>query len=337
MKVLKADFYDGNTSARQEVEIQFEPPGQLRISGLERELIFPLSQLRISPRVGNTPRSIYLPSGAKCEALDNDTIDSVLERYGQSSWQSFLHKLESRLVYVLLALVITVISVWGLVQYGVPALAERVARSLPTSVDETLGREALSVLDQHFFSPSALDADRQRELRTLLAGITQRIEDTHRYRLEFRSGVGANAFALPSGLIVVTDELVQLAENDNEILAVLAHEVGHVVHRHQLRRLLQDSATVLIIASIVGDVTSLTSLAAALPTLIIEAKYSRDFESEADQFALRYLRDNNIRPRHFADILLRMEKQTPSSGLGGGYLASHPATKERAKLFQDND
>ena len=89
MKVLKADFYDGNTSAWQEVEIQFEPTGQLRISGLERELIFPLSQLRISPRIGNTPRSIYLPSGAKCEVPDNDTIDSILERYGRSSWQSF--------------------------------------------------------------------------------------------------------------------------------------------------------------------------------------------------------------------------------------------------------
>ncbi len=337
MKVLKADFYDGNTSARQEVEIQFGPPGQLRITGLERELIFSLSQLKISPRIGNTPRSIYLPNGAKCEALDNDTIDSVLERYGQSTWQRFVHKLESRLVYVLLALVITVISVWGLVQYGVPALAERVARSLPTSVDETLSREGLWVLDQSFFSPSELDAERQRELRTLLAGITQRIEDTHTYRLEFRSGVGANAFALPSGLIVVADELVGLAENDNEILAVLAHEVGHIVHRHQLRRLLQDSVTVLIIASIAGDVTSLASLSATLPTLIIETKYSRDFEREADQFALRYLRDNNIRLHHFADILLRMEKERPSSGLGGGYLASHPATKERTKLFQDDD
>lgn len=335
MKVLKADFYDGNTSARQEVEIQFGPPGQLRISGLERELMVPLSQLKISPRIGNTPRSIYLPNGAKCETLDNDAIDSVLARYGQSTWQRFLHKLETRLVYVVLALVITVISVWGLVQYGVPALAERAARSVPTSVDEVLGREALSVLDQSIFSPSELDAERQRELRTLLAGITQRIEDTHLYRLEFRGAVGANAFALPSGLIVVTDELVGLAENDNEMLAVLAHEVGHVVYRHQLRRLLQDSVTVLIIASIAGDVTSLTSLSAVLPTLMIEAKYSRDFEREADQFALRYLRDNNIRLHHFSDILLRLERQRPTPGLGGGYLASHPAARERAKLFQE--
>lgn len=335
MKVLKADFYDGNTSARQEVAIQFEPPGQLRITGLERELIFPFSQLKVSPRIGHTPRSIYLPSGAKCEVRDNDTIDDVLERYGQSSWPRLLHKLESRLAYVVLALVITVISVWGLVHYGVPALAERVARSLPISVDETLGREALSVLDKSVFSPSELGADRQRKLRAVLAGVTQRIEDAHMYRLEFRRGVGANAFALPSGLVVITDELVQLAENDNEILAVMAHEVGHVVHRHQLRRLLQDSITVLIIASIVGDVASLASLSAALPTLMIEAKYSRDFEREADQFALRYLRDNNIRSHHFADILLRMEQQRPSLGLGGGYLSSHPATKERAELFQE--
>ncbi len=62
--------------------------------------------------------------------------------------------------------------------------------------------------------------------------------------VEFRASpiIGANAFALPGGIVIVTDQLMQLAEHDDEILAVLAHEIGHVKHRHVLRGLPQDSA-----------------------------------------------------------------------------------------------
>ena len=86
--------------------------------------------------------------------------------------------------------------------------------------------------------------------------------------------MGANAFALPNGTIVVTDDLVKLAEHDDELVAVLAHEIGHVVSRHALRRVLQDSGVMLLVAGITGDIVSISSLAAALPTLLIEAKYS---------------------------------------------------------------
>jgi predicted Zn-dependent protease len=118
------------------------------------------------------------------------------------------------------------------------------------------------------------------------------------------------------------------------LVAVLAHEIGHVTHRHALRRLLQDSATVLLIAAITGDATSITSLSATVPTLLIETKYSRDFEREADRFALGYLKENNINPRHFSDILLRLEQSRPGESDIPDFLSSHPGTKERIKAFQ---
>lgn len=336
MSELKASFYDGKTSEKKEVQIRFAYPGELRISGLETDLTYALSDVRIAPRVANTPRSIYLPDGAKCETLDNDAIDAVLKRHRSGRWQAFLHRLESRLAYVLLALVITVVSVWGLIEYGVPVLAKHVAHSLPTEVDEALGRQGLSALDRALFSPSGLVEQRQRELRALFGRVTRSVGDEHEFRLEFRKSkrIGANALALPSGIVVLTDELVLLAEHENELVAILAHEIGHVVHRHALRRLLQDSATVLIVASITGDVTSITALSATLPTLLIEAKYSRDFEREADQFALAYLRESDIKPKHFADILLRLEKERSGGSETFDYLSSHPATKERVGAFQ---
>ena len=195
-----------------------------------------------------------------------------------------LHTWESRLGYVVMALVLTVVGSWALVEYGIPALATQVAYAVPPSVDAALGREGLHVLDRVLFSPSALDEQRQIHLRTQLAHITQGLTDGDLFQLEFRKSeqVGPNAFALPSGIIVLTDELVLLAEHPHEISSVLAHEVGHIQHRHALRSLLQNSAVVLLIASVTGDVTSITALSATLPTMLLEAQYSRAFETEAD-------------------------------------------------------
>ncbi|MFQ5936944.1 MAG: M48 family metallopeptidase, partial [Acidiferrobacterales bacterium] len=239
--------------------------------------------------------------------------------------------------YVLVALVLTVVTVWGLIQYGVPALAKHVAHALPSSVDAALGQESLEIMDQTLFSPSQLSEQRQRELRTAFAKMTQNVLDGHDWQFELRSSkpVGPNAFALPSGIVVLTDELVLLAKEDQEIVAVLAHEMGHVVHRHALRRLLQDSVVVLLIAAVTGDVTAITSLAATIPVVLVEAKYSRDFEREADHFALQYLRQHDIAPKHFAAILLRMEKESPDGDAMHDYLSTHPATRERVKIFQE--
>jgi Zn-dependent protease with chaperone function len=337
MTTIGGAYYDGKTSRRAEVRITLDRAGVLHISGSNGELNYPLSQLRVMPRVGNTPRSIYLPDGAKCETPDNDAIDAFLRQRGTGRWQAFVHALESRLLYVLPTVALTVLVLWALVQYGVPALAKHLAFALPESVDAQLGAGGLAALDRSFFSPSALDPSRQRQLRALFARMTQGLDDRHRYRLEFRRGktVGANAFALPSGIIVVTDELVALAHNDNEIAAVLAHEIGHVVHRHALRRMLQDSAVVLVIASVTGDVSSVSSLAATVPTLLVEAKYSRAFEREADGFALDYLRAHDIPPRYFADILRRLERQRRGGGVHD-FLATHPTTEERVQLFEQS-
>ncbi len=336
MKPVAATFYDGKTSQQHDVCLYFDSPGRLRITGLDHELTYPLSAVRISSRLGNTPRALYLPGGAKCETLENDTIDAVLQRGGRGRWQAVLHTLESRLHYVVLALVLTVVGVWGLIEYGIPALAKRAAYAVPVSVDAALGQEGLKVLDQVLFTPSSLAEERQAHLRSRFEGMRQGFVDGGDLRLEFRKSdrVGPNAFALPSGIIIVTDELVLLAEHDDELIAVLAHEIGHIRHRHALRSLLQDSATVLLVASLTGDVTSITALSGALPTMLLEAKYSRTFETEADEFALQYLLDHDIPPQHFADIVLRMDKTSGTHSNTHNYLASHPATSERARMFQ---
>lgn len=329
---VAANYYDGNSSASHLVQLDCPAPGWLRVTGEKISVQWPLSDVRVSSRIGGTGRLLYFPDGSQCETRDHDGIERLLgaQRH-RSRWS--LHRFERSLAYVLAALALTAASTWAVIVYGIPAVAKEVAFRLPLSTENSIATDALQALDRTLLGPSALAADRQAELRRLFADVTSGHSGQAAYRLEFRAGrqVGANALALPGGVVVITDELVKLAHNDAEIAAVLAHEAGHVQQRHAMRSLLQNSAAALFIAVAIGDLTSITSLAAAVPTMLLQLKYSREFESEADAFALAYLRARGIPAEHFVALITRLEAAHGSIGRRLDYLSTHPAAAKRAE------
>src|SRR5260221_210366 len=124
-------------------------------------------------------------------------------------------------------------------------------------------------------------------------------------------------------------ELVAAARNDDELRGVLAHEVGHVVHRDAMRLLVQSSATALLMLGLLGDVNSASSLVAAVPTALVNAAYSRDVEREADAFALRWMARHHISGERLGDLLTRLSQQRGVNS--GGLFASHPGLAERVR------
>lgn len=324
---LAGVFYDGTHSEAHPVEVDVEGR-QIRVAGTGIERTWPLSAVRISPRIGETPRHLYFPDGSQCDTADNDGVD-LLFPPGAASRAA--HRLERSITYALLALGVTALLAWALITYAIPAVAKVAAFRLPDTTLVALGEDTLKALDEAFLGPTSVAPERQAHVRRLFETL-QAAQDGARARLEFRKGraLGANALALPSGVIVVTDELLALATDDAEIMAVLAHELGHLRYRHALRSLLQSSATALIFAFAVGDVTSITSLAATLPTFLLQAKYSRAFETEADDFALAQLAARGIPHEAFASILERMERASSTAPEALKYLSTHPSTRERA-------
>jgi predicted Zn-dependent protease len=132
----------------------------------------------------------------------------------------------------------------------------------------------------------------------------------------------------------MTDELVELAENDRELEGVLLHEIGHVEQRHGLRSIIQDAGVFLLISTLVGDVASITSTTASLPTLLAQTGYSRQFEREADEFAVRHFVARGWSTGPFRDILLRMSEGAPSFP-GESILSTHPVTSERIESIRE--
>ncbi|MGH0030715.1 MAG: M48 family metallopeptidase [Myxococcota bacterium] len=336
---VRGILYDGSTSRGREALLRFYADGSVRlvVDGSERTLAY--HELGIPARLGSTPRRIRLPDGAELETPDNEAVDAVQSAHGPARrrWlpRDWVHRLESRLPMVLVATVLVLAAGVLFAVRGVPALAREAAFALSPELTASLGQGTLDVLDRTFV-PSALSAERQAALRRAFEDIVAQADEGYDYRLEFRGGglIGANAFALPSGSVVLTDELVGLAEHDEEIVAVLAHEVGHVVHRHGLRQAIQSSLLAVGIVVVTGDLSSTSTFVAALPTLLAESSYSRDFEREADDYAVAYLKTRHIAPRRLGDLLQRMDEAQGGS-FDVSFLSTHPSTEERIARLGD--
>jgi len=129
---------------------------------------------------------------------------------------------------------------------------------------------------------------------------------------------------------VITDELVALSEHDEELVAVMAHEVGHARNRHALRSLIQNSLVAGSLFILLGDPSAATSIAAGIPTLLLDRSYSREFEREADDIAFDYLQQRNIPDDRFSSLLQRLEQEHEGSDVPD-FLSTHPRPDERKR------
>ncbi len=203
-------------------------------------------------------------------------------------------------------------------------VAARGAQAPPPSAEQQLGQGGLDMLDRRGFASSELPDERRRRIAESFADLKAPHEGAPSYRLLFRkSRIGPNAFALPSGDIVLTDELVTLMPDDGAVMGVLAHELGHLHRRHMTRRLIQGSAVAAVSALLFGDASAAIS---GLPALALDMHYSRDAEMEADDYAADMLVHNGISLSSLEDgfkVLQTLEKSPLP------YLSSHPLSADR--------
>jgi Zn-dependent protease with chaperone function len=332
---MHAWLYNTQSSHKIAVTLRFEET-KLFVDSDDGITSYDLEELTFSARLGNMPRSIYLPDKRVCETQDNDAIDAVLKRLGRDKMGHWLHFFESKLRYLFAALIVTAGFSYLFVTYGLPALAKEVALNIPASLVYRIDLSTLASLDKLVLKPSKLSQERQDALKEYFLKHVNTKQEWPKIKPLFRSGeVGANAFALPDGTIVFTDDLVALAKDDKELLSIFFHELGHVQKRHALRSVLQDASFYLLLTAITGDVTAAGNALATLPTMLVESSYSRDMELEADDYAYKMTSQFGIEHKHFANIMTRLMEQThEGNSTYTQYLSSHPLTQLRIERFQ---
>lgn len=322
-----ASYYDGQTAGAERVALQLAGRALMfELAGVTQ--LVELDATNVVEPVGRGPWIVELADGAHLKITDADFGEKLAEESGSLG---FVRMLEGAWSWALVSIVVAIVATWATLTYGVPALATTVAFALPENASAALRDEGMGMMDDLLFDESELSAEAIGRVTGLFDDIKATNSDFQSYRLEFRaSRIGANAFAVPGGIVVMTDELVELAESDAELMAVLAHEVGHLYGRHSLRILLQNSVSALFIAGLTGDVSNITALSAAIPTVLMQAKYSRDFERDADDFAFDYLELRGVSTDALSDLLLRLEDSESEGGSDlATWLSSHPPSEDR--------
>ena len=263
-------------------------------------------------------------------------------------WQQLGHKpgiiewLERHWSAVLAAMLLVPAFMWLMITQVIPAGSNAVAGLLPDVVARQLGSQSLAIIDRTYMNPSELSDTEQQVIsqrwQHLLTTLNIPAEN---YRLEFRSWSGGpNAMALPDGTVIVTDAIARLmAAQPEQLDAVLLHEIGHVEHKHSLKILSQTTAMSLMFTMMFGDVEGIGELLLGAGTSFAQASFSRDMESDADQFAFRELQTIGRTPQDFADAMKTLAQHyRPDAELAEpeddekslfDYLRSHPATTER--------
>lgn len=332
MSGIAASYFDGRTPQRQAVELSVDG-GEIVVRGAFGERRAGRAQVDISEPLGRAPRLLRFADGAVCEVADHAAFAAWLAAAGFA--ESPVVRLQSRWSWALAALAAAVLVLLATYFWGLPAASKVLAPRIPDSVVQSLSSYTLSFLDERVLKPSRLPAARQAELQAHVAAVLQARPDRPAYRLLFRAApMGPNAFALPNGDLVVFDELVALAANDDEVAGVVAHELGHVAHRHGLRQLIQSSVVSFVAGLYLGDVSSIAS---GLAVLAMESRYSRGFELEADAYAADAMRAAGRGSEPLATMLERMEAGFGQKGKGGATwdgLSSHPDTAERVRRLR---
>ena len=330
---FQADYFDGLSARAKPVTVRvLADTKQLAFDVAGHTHTFALADIEVQAKLGAAKRMIDLPDSSRLEAADISALEAIMPSKSSSFWRG-MHYLENHLGWVMVALVATVFAGWLFLQFGVPKLAEYVAKATPPSMETKIGKQALSGVDRLYFSPSKADLARKASISAALKKLCDALHDCPQYQLEFRDGgmIGANAFALPGGYMVVTDQIIELSKNDTEIVAVLAHELGHVKQRHAFRQSLQGVLSGLILAAITGDVSSIGS---GLPAVLMQMRYSREHETEADVFALNAMQKACLPPKAFADILQRLEAQMRNGAANDSKIKDGKTANKETKAEQ---
>lgn len=376
MQPIAGSWFMAGQARREAAELTVDPSGVARVAAQAegRELAQAnAAELDVSSRLGQTPRFVRLPCGGVLETGDNDAVDALLHKWQPSRFRGWIHRLESHLPFVVVTAVLVLVLAWASIVHGLPAAAERMAHALPAETLNTISRETLALMDKLYLEPTGLSDEKQAELQADFAPVLAAYPQLP-LKVIFRKGgerIGANAFALPDGTMIFTDEIVKLAEHNDELVAVLAHEVGHIHHRHSLRAMIQNSVIGIAYVMVVGDASAVADLFVGLPVVAATLAYSRDHELEADRFSIAYLDGQGIERQAFVNILQRMdesahcrellsedddiavgelseservalceellvERDESEDSTWSNYLSTHPAMQERLERFVEN-
>ena len=223
-----------------------------------------------------------------------------------------------------------------------PVTGEKQHISLSPQQEIAMGMAAAPEMEQQFggeLPDASVQEAVSRVGRKVVAGSDAARSE---YKYDFhvlRDPETVNAFALPGGQVFVTAGLLKHLTNEAQLSGVLAHEVGHVVGRHSAEHVAKAQFTQILVGAAGvaasddrGDGQRAAAIAAMVGSLV-NMKFSRQDESEADAFGVKYMSQAGYDPRTMIE-LMRILKEASGPSRQPEFLNTHPDPGNREQAIQ---
>jgi len=201
---------------------------------------------------------------------------------------------------------------------------------IPTATEVGIGKEVSTDVENE---EKLLN---NNEVQSYLSKVGQKVAKVCdrkdvKYSFKVLDSEEINAFACPGGFVYVYKGLLKTMDNEAQLAAVLAHEVGHVVARHSVKRLQAVYGFSILMEVTLGGKMGKTArqMVEAAAGLILQG-YGRENEYEADNYGILYAKKAGYNPKGMIQIFekfKKMEGKPPNAF--EKLLASHPPAKDR--------
>ncbi|WP_240232515.1 M48 family metallopeptidase [Devosia lacusdianchii] len=342
---IPARFYDGLTAAVHAVGLDYEHRGGdsgtlvVRAQAGTELARWPSNDLHtIHGRKGELLLgAVGQPGGARVVVRGREDIARIM-----ATLPVLHHKQRQergRQVRIAVTATVALAGVIGAYLYGVPLLAGRIVGLVPAAWEQSLGGTVAEQMEASFGESGGLqvcDTDPDSVANRALArfGDAALAGSNSPFTLDIKvvkSDV-PNAFALPGGRVYFFSALLDQAQTQDEFAGVLAHEVGHVAYRHGMEQLISSAGTGALIGFILGDMTGI-SVAAGLGSTMIDARFSREAERQADVYAAQVAQRLDFRPSGLADLINRVGADDDFAR-ALALLSTHPLTDDRKAALE---
>lgn len=246
---------------------------------------------------------------------------------------------------ILIAIVIALISIGGYLgtRSVNPVTGESQHIALTPQQEIALGLQSAPQMAEEF---GGLDPDQDvqafvREVGNRL--VQSSVASNTEYRFQFNVLADAqtvNAFALPGGPIFITHALLERFENEAQLAGVLGHEISHVIARHSAEHIAKGQLAQGLINAVglagSDDASSgqNAARAAAVVAQMVQLKYGRSDEYEADTLGVRLMAEARYDPRAMIEVM-RILKSASGGGGQPEFMSSHPDPGNREQLIRE--
>lgn len=331
----EARFFDGTSARPQEVVVSFGERSLIIMALDDRALAhWPLATLRALGDPGETSVQIVPdPEADERVVLTDPEMIAAIRAVCPGLYARKANRRGIRRVLVWSAAALG--SVALILFVLVPALAGRLADYIPPEREQALGDAIAEKLGEILVLGGDMTAPQMcvapEGSRALQMMVDRVAPETLPYplRVSVLDHGLVNAVALPGGRILIFRGLIDAADTPEEVAGVLAHEIGHVIHRDPTRNVLRAAGTAGIIGVLLGDVFGGTVIGAASDA-ILNASYQREAETAADEAAYALLVKAELPVRPFAAFFERLHAKHGDTPGVLKPLASHPELSGRA-------